>query len=165
MHILANVGPKVNILNSNHFQLRVYLFLGVTREVGIQDQRWKVRIGGRDGHKYRFFEWHNFWKGPEIPHIFHATVGMTNLTFAFRRPENLYGAPQGRLKIPLSRSFFSQITPRNCLKFVLTQVYPIALDAKVIYHAMMQFSHPIPVLTPWMCPIMPLRFPLGEPLI
>ena len=34
MHILANVGPKVNILTSTHFQLRVCHFLVCVKEKG-----------------------------------------------------------------------------------------------------------------------------------
>ena len=43
------------------------------------------------------------------------------------------GSPQRVLEIPLSRRFFTQITPRKCLKFMITQ--------SLLNHAGCQIDH------------------------
>ena len=77
----------------------------------------------------------------------------------------LLWGPKGELKIPLSRRFFAQITPRNCLKFMFTPSLP--------NHAGCQIDHSrnnaiFPIQFPFsrskIYRITPSRFPLGGPL-
>ena len=54
----------------------------------------------------------------------------TDITYFWQQPlifldyALVHRAPQGGLEIPLSRWFFAQITPRNCVKFMLTPSLP-----------------------------------------
>ena len=74
-------------------------------------------------------------------------------------------APQGGLEITLSRRFFGQITPGNCLKFMFTPSLPNHAGCQIDFsrnHAIIfaQFSFSRYEI----CPITPSRFPLGGPL-
>ena len=73
-------------------------------------------------------------------------------------------APQGRLRIPLSRRFFAQITPKNCPKFMFTPSVP--------NHAGCQIDHSrnnavifiqLPFSCFKICRITPSRVPLLGP--
>ena len=73
--------------------------------------------------------------------------------------------PQRILEIPLLPRYFSQITPRNCLKFMFTPILP--------NHAGCQIDHSrnnaiFPIQFPFsrskIYRITPSRFPLGGPL-
>ena len=75
-----------------------------------------------------------------------------------------FRAPQGGLEIPLSRRFFAQITPRNCLIHMFTPTLP--------NHAGCQIDHSrnnaiffiqFPFLRSKICRTTLSRFPLGEP--
>ena len=71
------------------------------------------------------------------------------------------GPPRG-LEITLSRRFFGQITPRNCLKFMFTPSLPNRAGCQIDFsrnHAIIfsQFTFSRYEI----CPITPSRVPLG----
>ena len=84
----------------------------------------------------------------------------------FSNLDIMKGAPQGGLEITLSRRFFAQITPRNCLKFMFTPSLPNHAGCQIDFsrnHAIIftQFTFSRSRI----CPKTPSHFPLGEPHI